>query len=107
MPHHQFLPFADSDSNLDLATAAILDTAYDRALAELHDRGPDSVRQAIARRIATLAVTRPWSRWAFCHNDELAIVAARNRSIVFRLGPQRRWRCFVDRIGDDPVIRAI
>jgi len=33
MPHHQFLPFVDSDSNLDLATAAILDTAYDRALA--------------------------------------------------------------------------
>src|ERR1700733_14737203 len=54
MPHHQFLPFADSDSNLDLATAAILDAAYDRALAELHDRGPDSVRQAIARRIVTL-----------------------------------------------------
>jgi hypothetical protein len=54
MPHHQFLPFIDSDSNLDLATAAILDTAYDRALAELHDRGPDSVRHAIVRRIVTL-----------------------------------------------------
>jgi hypothetical protein len=56
MPHHQFLPFPDSDSSLDLATAALLDAAYDRALAELHDRGPDSVRQAIARRIVTLAV---------------------------------------------------
>ena len=55
MPHHQFLPFGDSDSNLDFAMAAILDAAYDRALAELHDRGPDSVRQAIARRIVTLA----------------------------------------------------
>jgi hypothetical protein len=55
MPHHQFLPFVDSDSNLDLATAAILDTAYGRALAELHDRGPYSVRQAIARRMVTLA----------------------------------------------------
>jgi hypothetical protein len=54
MPHHQFLPFVDSDSNLDLATAALLDTAYDLALAELHDRGPDTVRQAIARRIVTL-----------------------------------------------------
>lgn len=56
MPHHQFHPFIDSDSNLDVATAAIMDTAYDRALAELHDLGPDSVRQAIARRIETLAV---------------------------------------------------
>ena len=56
MPNHQFLPFVDSETNLDLATAAILDAAYDRALAELHDRSPDSVRKAIARRIATLAV---------------------------------------------------
>ena len=56
MPRHQFLPFGDSNSNLDLATAAILDMAYDRALAEIHDRGPDNVRQAIARRIVTLAV---------------------------------------------------
>jgi hypothetical protein len=56
MPHHQVLPFVDSDSNFDLATAAILDTAYDRALAELHDRGLYSVRQAIARRMVTLAV---------------------------------------------------
>ena len=55
MSHHQVLPFVDSDSIFDLATAVILDTAYDRALAELHNRGPDSVRQAIARRIVTLA----------------------------------------------------
>ena len=34
MPHHQFLPFVDSDLNLDLTTAAILDAAYDRALAD-------------------------------------------------------------------------
>jgi hypothetical protein len=92
MPHHQFLPFADSDSSLDLATAALLDAAYDRALAELHDRGPDSVRQAIARRIVTLAaagerailigcVTRRSSRLAFCLNNELAVVAARSLSI--------------------------
>jgi hypothetical protein len=55
MSLHQVLPFVDSDSTFDLATAVILDTAYDRALAELHNRGPDSVRQAIARRIVTLA----------------------------------------------------
>jgi hypothetical protein len=55
MSHHQVLPFVDSDSIFDLATAVILGTAYDRALAELHNRGPDSVRQAIARRIVTLA----------------------------------------------------
>jgi hypothetical protein len=55
MSYHQVFPFADSDSIFDLATAVILDTAYDRALAELHNRGPDSVRQAIARRIVTLA----------------------------------------------------
>jgi hypothetical protein len=56
MPHHQFLPYMDSEPNFDLVTTGILDAAYDRALAELHDRGPDSVRQAIARRIVTLAV---------------------------------------------------
>ena len=56
MPHHQVLPFVDSDSNLDLATAAILDTAYDRALVELRDRGPYGIRQAIARRMVTLVV---------------------------------------------------
>jgi hypothetical protein len=55
MSHHQVLPFVDSDSIFDLATAVILDTAYDRALAELHDRGRDSVRQAIARRLVILA----------------------------------------------------
>ena len=55
MPRHQILPFVDPDSNLDLATAAIMGVAYDRALAELHDRGPDSVRVAIARRIVILA----------------------------------------------------
>jgi hypothetical protein len=56
MLHQQFLPFMDSDPRFDLATAGILDAAYDRALAELHDRGRDSVRQAIARRIVTLAL---------------------------------------------------
>ena len=55
MAHQQILPFVDPDSNLDLDTAAILDMAYDRALAELHDRGPDSVREGIARRIVILA----------------------------------------------------
>jgi hypothetical protein len=55
MAYHQLLPFVDSDSSFDVATGAILDTAYDRALAELHNRGPDSARQAIARRIITLA----------------------------------------------------
>ena len=115
MPHHQFLPFVDSNSNLDLATAAILDTAYDLALAELHDRGPDSVRQAIARRIVTLVaagerdlivcVTRHWSRLAFFHNDDLVIVAARNLSISsFGSGRGVRWRWLVDRVGDDAAI---
>jgi hypothetical protein len=55
MAHHQFLPFVDFDSSLDLAMSAILDSAYGRALAELHNRGPNSVRQAIARRMVTLA----------------------------------------------------
>ena len=55
MAHHQALPFAELDLNFDPSTTAILRTAYDRALAELHDRGPDSVRHALARRMATLA----------------------------------------------------
>lgn len=55
MVHHHALPFVDLDLNLDPSTAVILRTAYDRALAELHDRGPDSVRHALARRMATLA----------------------------------------------------
>jgi hypothetical protein len=73
MPHHQFLPFVDSDSNLDLATAAILDTAYDRALAELHDRGRDSVRQAIARRIVTLAVAGERDPGRLCDRALVAV----------------------------------
>lgn len=49
------LPFSGSDLNFDNVTSAILDAAYGRAIAELHDRGPDSVREAIAKRILTLA----------------------------------------------------
>ena len=55
MLQYQALPLVISKSNFDPATTAILDTAYGRAINELHDRGPDSVREAIARRILTLA----------------------------------------------------
>jgi hypothetical protein len=55
MAQHEILLLVDSDTTFDLPTTAILDTAYDRAIAELHDRGPDSVREAVARRIVTLA----------------------------------------------------
>lgn len=47
--------FVDPDTDFDLATTAILDTAYDHAIAELRNRGPNSVREAVARRIVTLA----------------------------------------------------
>jgi hypothetical protein len=55
MVQHQILPLANSDLNFDTVTAAILNTAYGRAITELHDRGPDSVREAIAKRILLLA----------------------------------------------------
>jgi len=55
MVQHQFLTLADSNVNLDQITAAILDAAYGRAITELRDRGPDSVREAIAKRILALA----------------------------------------------------
>ena len=55
MLHHQILPLADSDLNFDQITTAILDAAYDRAITELQDRGPNSVREAIAKRILALA----------------------------------------------------
>ena len=55
MVQHQFLPLAESTLDFDQITAAILDAAYGRAITELHDRGPDSVRQAIAKRILALA----------------------------------------------------
>lgn len=55
MAHHQVLPFVEFDLNFDPSTTVIVRTAYDRALEELHDRGRDSVRHALARRIATLA----------------------------------------------------
>jgi hypothetical protein len=55
MVQHQILPLANSDINFDTVTAAILDTAYGRAIPELHDRGPDSVRKAIAKRTLALA----------------------------------------------------
>ena len=55
MVQHQFLPLADSDVNFDQITTTILDAAYDRAITELRDRGPDSVREAIAKRILALA----------------------------------------------------
>jgi hypothetical protein len=50
MVQHQILPLEDADLNFDQITTAILDVAYDRAIIELHDRGPDSVREAIAKR---------------------------------------------------------
>ena len=55
MAQHQILPLADLDTQFDPVTTAILDLAFDRAITELHDRGPDSVREAVARRIVTLA----------------------------------------------------
>jgi hypothetical protein len=55
MVQHQILPLANSDLNFDTVTAAILNTAYGRAITELHDRGPDSVREAIVKRILVLA----------------------------------------------------
>ena len=55
MAHHQALPFVEFDLTFDPPTTAIVRAAYDRALEELHDRGRDSVRHALARRIATLA----------------------------------------------------
>jgi hypothetical protein len=57
MPQHQIFAFFDPGTSFDPATAAILDAAYGRAVAELDDRGPDSVRTALARRIVTLAST--------------------------------------------------
>ena len=47
MAHHQVLPFVDLDLAFDPCMTAILHTACDRALAELDDRGPDSVRHAL------------------------------------------------------------
>jgi len=55
MAQHPFLLFADSDTNFDAPTTAVLDAAYYRAIAELQDRVPNSVREAVARRIVTLA----------------------------------------------------
>jgi hypothetical protein len=57
MSQHPILPFVNSDANFDLATIAILDTAYDSAIAQLRDRGPDIIREAIAKRLVTLAST--------------------------------------------------
>ena len=54
MAHHHVLPFVELDSSFDTFTTAILRAAYHRAVAALHDRGPDSVRRALARRMATL-----------------------------------------------------
>ena len=55
MVQYQFLPLADLNVNFDQITTAILDAAYGRAITELNDRGPDSVREAIAKRILALA----------------------------------------------------
>jgi len=57
MAQQDVAPFADfeTETNFDAPTTAILDTAYDRAIAELRDRGPNSIREAIVRRIITLA----------------------------------------------------
>jgi len=55
MTRHPIFGLVDPNTNFDLATTAILDTAFDRAIAELRDRGPNSVRESVARRIVTLA----------------------------------------------------
>ena len=55
MAQHHVLLFADSGTNFDAPTTAVLDAAHHRAIAELQDRVPNSVREAIARRIVTLA----------------------------------------------------
>jgi hypothetical protein len=55
MAQYYPLLMKDPDTTFDLATTAMLETAYDRAIAELHDRGSDSVREAVARRMVALA----------------------------------------------------
>jgi len=55
MTRDHILSFADSGTDFDQVTKAILNAAYGHAITELHDSGPDSVREAIAKRILTLA----------------------------------------------------
>ncbi|MGA8319548.1 MAG: hypothetical protein WB774_01690 [Xanthobacteraceae bacterium] len=51
----QILKFIPSNANLDSETVAILGTAFDNAIAALHDTGqPEIVREAIARRIISV-----------------------------------------------------
>ena len=73
MAHHQALPFVELDFNFDPPTTAILQAAYDRALVELHDRGPDSVRHALARQMATLASAGERDPDRLCDNALLAL----------------------------------
>lgn len=55
MARSPIFALVDPDVDFDLTTTAILDTAYDHAIAELRDRGSNSVREAVARRIVNLA----------------------------------------------------
>jgi hypothetical protein len=55
MARDHILSLADLDADFDQVTTAVLNVAYGHAITELHDRGPDSVREAIAKRILTLA----------------------------------------------------
>jgi hypothetical protein len=55
MARDHILSLAHSGADFDQVTTAILNAAYGHAITELHDRGPDNVREAIAKRILTLA----------------------------------------------------
>jgi hypothetical protein len=56
MAQHYSRLMKDSDTTFDFATSAALEMAYDRAIAELHDRGSDSVREAVVPRRIALAL---------------------------------------------------
>lgn len=52
----QILKFIHPDTNFDPETTAVLGVAFDKAMAALHDTGqPEIVKEAVAKRIITLA----------------------------------------------------
>lgn len=52
----QILKFIHPDTHFDPETTAVLGAAFDKAMADLHDTGqPEIVKEAIAKRIITLA----------------------------------------------------
>lgn len=63
----EILQFIRPENAFDPETMAILVDAYDRAIAQLHDRGqPDIVREVIARRIIELAGRGKRDAMALC-----------------------------------------